>query len=193
MRESEDELSGSSENSVAPAGDGSVLDDPEGVARSVALRRLAAAPQTRAQLDQAMKKKGVPEHVRERVLDRCGEVKLIDDAAFAAAWVESRHAGRGLARRALSHELRQRGVPSGVAERAVEALPAEREEERARELVAKRLASSRGLDPAARNRRLVAMLARKGYPAGLAYRVVREGLESEGVDESSLPPEPLED
>jgi regulatory protein len=193
MRESEDELSGSSENSGTPAGDGCVLDDPEGVARAVALRRLAAAPQTRAQLDQAMKKKGVPEHVRERVLDRFGEVKLIDDAAFAAAWVESRHAGRGLARRALSHELRQRGVPSGVAEQAVEALPAEREEERARELVAKRLASSRGLAPAARNRRLVAMLARKGYPAGLAYRVVREGLESEGVDGSSLPPEPLED
>lgn len=167
--------------------------DPESVARSVVLRKLTAAPQTRAQLDQAMSKKGVPDDVRERVLDRFSEVNLIDDAAFAAAWVESRHAGRGLARRALDHELRQRGVDPAVADHAVKALPVEQEEETARELVAKRLAGTRRLDPAARTRRLLGMLGRKGYPPRLAYRVVREALEAEGVDESSLPAEPLEE
>ncbi|WP_166351543.1 regulatory protein RecX [Phytoactinopolyspora limicola] len=164
-------------------------DDPESVARSVALQRLSAAPQTRAQLDRAMAGKGVPEDVRARVLDRFSDVNLIDDAAFAAAWVESRHAGRGLARRALGHELRQRGVEAHVAAEALAALPAEREEEMARELVVKRLGGTRGLDPAVRSRRLIGMLGRKGYPAGLAYRVVREMLEAEGADTAVLPDE----
>jgi regulatory protein len=33
------------------------------------------------------------------------------------------------------------------------------------------------------------MLARKGYPAGLSFRVVREALEREGVGEAELPSE----
>lgn len=163
--------------------------DPESVARSIALRRLSGAPQTRAQLDDAMRRKGVSDDVRERVLDRFGEVGLIDDAMFARAWVESRHAGRGLARRALAHELRRRGVDSNLVDEAVAELPPDREEATARELVARRLPGTRGLQPAARTRRLVGMLARKGYSAGVATRIVREALEAEGVDESDLPPD----
>ncbi|HEX2361462.1 MAG TPA: regulatory protein RecX [Jiangellaceae bacterium] len=164
--------------------------DPESVARTIALRRLAAAPQTRAQLDDAMRKRGVPDEVRDRVLDRFGEVGLIDDAMFAQAWVESRHAGRGLAKRALAFELRRRGVEPAVVDHAVSALQSEREEQTARALVAAKLASTRGLEPAARTRRLAGMLARRGYPAGLAFRVVREALATEGVAEEHLPEEP---
>lgn len=175
---------------------GSELDpeaDPESLARSIVLQRLSTAPQTRAQLDAAMARKDVPDDVRAHVLDRFTEVGLVDDAAFAQAWVGSRHNGRGLAKRALGHELRQRGVDPQLIDEAVEALPAEQEEEMARALVARRLPSTRRLDPAARTRRLAAMLARKGYPSGLAYRVVREALSSEGVDENELPPEGHDD
>lgn len=163
--------------------------DPETVARAIALRRLSAAPQTRAQLDDAMRRRGVPDDVRDRVLDRFGEVGLIDDAMFARMWVESRHAGRGLAKRALAHELRQRGVDSALTDQAVADLTAEQEEATARALVVRRLATTRGMDPAKRARRLAGMLARKGYPAGLAFRLVREGLAAEGVDEGGLPDE----
>jgi regulatory protein len=172
--------------------DSGVDTDPESMARAIVLRKLSAAPQTRAQLDRTLAKKGVPEDVRNRVLDRFSEVNLIDDAAYAAAWVESRHTGRGLARRALGHELRQRGVDQDVVDHAVRSLPAEQEEAMARELVEKRLPGTRRLDAAARTRRLLGMLARKGYPPGLAYRVVRDALEAEGVDESELPSELLE-
>lgn len=151
------------------------------------------APQSRAQLDEAMVKKGVPEEVRERVLDRFTEVGLIDDVAFAQAWVESRHAHRGLARRALAHELQRRGVDAEIADAAVEALPAQREEETARALVARRLAGTRTLDPVTRTRRLAAMLARKGYPSGLSYRVIREALASEDVDAGQLLPDTDDD
>ncbi|MBO0809356.1 MAG: hypothetical protein J2P32_13750, partial [Actinobacteria bacterium] len=49
----------------------------------------------------------------------------------------------------------------------------------ARRLVARRLPATRGRPLPARVRHLVGMLARKGYPAGLAYQVVREALAQE--------------
>jgi regulatory protein len=160
--------------------------DPEAVAREICLRLLTAAPRTRAQLAEALRRRDVPEDVAEGVLGRFTDVGLIDDEAFARAWVESRHTGRGLARRALAAELRRRGVADETVNDAVAALDPGAEETAARELVAKRLAATRGYDPARRMRRLVGMLARKGYPPGLAYRVVKEALEGEGADLEDL-------
>jgi regulatory protein len=156
--------------------------DPEAVARQICLRMLTAAPRTRAQLATALQRRGVPEEAATAVLARFAEVKLIDDAMFARAWVESRHHGRGLARRALAAELRQRGVAQDEISAAVEDLDPEEELATARELVARRLAGSAGMEPAARMRRLVGVLARKGYGPGLAYRVVKEALEHEADD-----------
>ncbi|GAB1816930.1 hypothetical protein HerbRD11066_00940 [Herbidospora sp. RD11066] len=118
----------------------------------------------------------------ERVLERYSEVGLIDDQAFAAAWVSSRHHGRGLARRALAQELRHRGVEEETVKEAVEQLDPDEEVETARRLVERKLRSTRGADPRARTRKLVGMLARKGYSAGLAFRIVREALEAEGEE-----------
>ena len=99
-------------------------------------------------------------------------------------------AGRGLAKRALAFELRRRGVEPSVVDQAVSALPAEQEEQTARALVAAKLASTRMLDPTARTRRLAGMLARKGYPPGLAFRVVRDALAEEGIADDQLPETP---
>jgi regulatory protein len=161
--------------------------DPESVAREICLRLLASAPRTRAQLVDALRRKEIPDDVAERVLGRFSDVGLIDDAAFAQAWVQSRHLGRGLARRALAAELRRRGVAEDTVDEAVQTLDPDQEERTARELVARRLAGTRGLDPARRMRRLVGVLARKGYPPGLAYRVVKEALADEGADVDDLP------
>jgi len=159
--------------------------DPEQVARAICLRQLTLGPRTKAQLARAMARRNVPQHVADSVLERLEDVGLVDDAAFAAAWVDSRHAGRGLGRRALAHELRQRGIPDSVAHSVLGQLDPERELAAARRLVASRLAATQGLDPAARARRLGGLLARKGYPAGLAYRVIREALGAEGLDDPS--------
>ncbi|PZF79773.1 RecX family transcriptional regulator [Jiangella anatolica] len=140
-----------------------------------------------------MARKGVPEEVRDGVLDRFADVGLVDDAAYAKAWVESRHSGRGLARRALGYELRKRGVEPAVAHDAVQSVDPEQEAATARALVDARLPSTRRLDPVARTRRLTGLLARKGYPPGLAFRVVREALESDGVDGMDLPDDFLAD
>ncbi|UED86965.1 recombination regulator RecX [Streptomyces profundus] len=154
--------------------------DPVQRARSICLGLLAGTPRTRRQLADALRRREIPEEAIAEVLDRFEEVGLIDDALFAEAWVESRHHGRGLARRALARELRTKGVAPAVIDQAVDQLDPEREEETARALVARRLQATRGLPSAKRMRRLVGMLARKGYAEGLALRLVREALEAEG-------------
>ncbi|MFI7275830.1 recombination regulator RecX [Streptomyces sp. NPDC049879] len=156
--------------------------DPVERARAICLRLLTGSPRTRRQLAEALRAKDVPEDAVAVVLDRLEEVGLIDDAAFADAWVESRHHGRGLARRALAQELRGKGVAPAVVEEAVGQLDSEREEATARALVDRKLRATRGLDREKRMRRLVGMLARKGYSQGLALRVVRRALEEEGED-----------
>lgn len=160
--------------------------DPAERARAICLRLLTGTPRTRKQLADALRKREIPEDVAEEVLSRFEEVGLIDDGAFADAWVESRHHGRGLARRALARELRTKGVDSALIDEAVGQLDSEQEEATARELVARKLRSTRGLDRDKRLRRLAGMLARKGYSEGLALRIVRQALEEEGEDTEFL-------
>jgi regulatory protein len=150
--------------------------DPHAVARTICLRLLTVRARTRAELATALAKKGVPDDVAADVLDRFSELRFIDDEAFAAAWVQSRHAGRGLGRRALTHELRKRGVADDVAKQAVAQLDEGDEMARARELVRRRLAGMAGVPAAAKLRRLTGMLARKGYSGGVALTVVREAI-----------------
>ncbi|MFJ6887732.1 recombination regulator RecX [Streptomyces californicus] len=160
--------------------------DPVEQARGICLRLLTGTPRTRKQLADALRKREIPDEAAEEVLSRFEDVGLIDDAAFAGTWVESRHHGRGLARRALVRELRTKGVDSAVIDEAVGQLDADQEEETARELVARKLRSTRGLDRDKRLRRLAGMLARKGYGEGMALRVVRQALEEEGEDTEGL-------
>ena len=150
--------------------------DPESVARTIALTMLERQPRTRAELARGMARRGVPEDAATAVLDRFTEVGLVDDEAFAQAWVDSRHAGKGLGRRALSAELRRRGVDDETAKEAVAAVTPEDEEQVARTLVERKLRSMTSVPHEARLRRLAGMLARKGFDPGLALRVVRDVL-----------------
>ena len=54
------------------------------MARTIVLRKLTAAPRTRAQLADDLRRRATcPDEVAEQVLDRFTEVGLIDDPAFA--------------------------------------------------------------------------------------------------------------
>ncbi|MGX1477935.1 UNVERIFIED_CONTAM: regulatory protein [Streptomyces canus] len=160
--------------------------DPVERARAICLRLLTGTPRTRKQLADALRKREIPDDAAEEVLSRFEEVGLINDSAFADAWVESRHHGRGLARRALAQELRTKGVDSTLIDAAVSQLDSEQEEATARELVDRKLRATRGLDRDKRLRRLAGMLARKGYSEGMALRVVRQALEEEGEETEFL-------
>ncbi|MDN6490877.1 MAG: recombination regulator RecX [Yaniella sp.] len=154
-------------------------------ARNIVLRQLSAAPKTRHQLAEKLMQRELPEDIIDQVLDRFEEVQLIDDAAFADSWVRSRHFSKGLARRALSMELRKRGVDEHEAEIALEQVSDDDEWNKANELVARKLSRTAvpsSTDPKDRKqrdrmvRRLVGMLSRKGYPPGMAFSVVKDVL-----------------
>ena len=150
--------------------------DPEAIARSICLQLLAAAPRTRAELALALSRRRVPGPAADAVLSRLAEVGLVDDQAFASAWVRSRHVGRGLARRALGAELRRKGVDAAIVDAALREVDAGDEEAAARGLVVRRLPTTTGLSREVRTRRLAGMLARRGYPPAMAVRVVRSVL-----------------
>lgn len=152
--------------------------DPHDVARQIVLRQLTMAPRTRQQLADKLRQKGCDDDVAAVVLNRMEELGLVDDAAYARMLVRSRQESKGLASRALSQELRRKGVPDELIESALADVEPDSERGRARELVDKRLRTMRGLDKAVLTRRLAGFLARKGYESAVAFQVIREALDA---------------
>jgi regulatory protein len=152
-------------------------------ARETVLRMLTAAPKSRAELEQSLARKGFPEHVVLPILDRFEEVGLVDDAQYAEMIVRTRHAERGLSRRAISTELRRRGIDTETSATALEQVDDDSEAEAARALARSRLARTRGLERDVRVRRVVGALARKGYSPSVAFEIVQRELDAERADE----------
>ncbi|NLG22733.1 MAG: regulatory protein RecX [Actinomycetales bacterium] len=151
--------------------------DPHEVARQIALRQLTMAPRSRKQLEDKLRQRGCDDDVARTVLDRLTEVGLVDDEAYARMLVRSRQETRGLAPRALTQELRRKGVADEIIEGALGDVDPDDDADRARQLVEKRLRTMRGLDRQVQTRRLAGFLARKGYDSSLAFRVIREALD----------------
>lgn len=146
------------------------------------LRLLTARARTRAELAGQLTKRGYPDDVSAGVLDRLADVGLINDEDFAEQWVRSRrvHAGKG--KRALAAELRTKGVDDEVIADALADIDADAERTRAEQLVGDKLRRERLTDEADDvkvARRLVGMLARRGYNQSMALDVVKVALASE--------------
>ena len=127
-------------------------------------------------LADTLRERGCHDDVAAAVLDRLGEVGLINDKAQAAALAQSQQTRRGLARRAIAHELRGKGFDDDVIRDQLDAIDDESERDRARTLVDKKLRTMHGLDATVQARRLAGMLARKGYASSIAWSVIREAI-----------------
>jgi regulatory protein len=145
-------------------------------AREIALRRLSVRARSRKELAQDLKDRDVPAEAAAAVLDRFAELGLINDAAFAEEWVESRGHRSGAGR--LRQELRVKGVAD---EHVAEATAGRDEADLtiAREIAARKAASMKGLDAVVRQRRLNAFLARRGFSSAVIRRVMGEVLNAE--------------
>lgn len=167
-------------------------EDPYERARSIVLRQLTGAARSRRQLADKLAEKQIPADVAAAVLDRFEEVRLIDDAEFARMWVRSRSRTRSLARGALRRELSEKGITGDLADEALAEIDDDDEYQAAVELARRRLPARIDLTDRdqkdRQTRRLVSMLARRGYPPGLAYRAVGEAIgdELEGADEAGF-------
>lgn len=149
-------------------------------ARALCLRLLTARARTRAELEAQLAKRGYPDDVSARVLDRLAHVGLVDDADFAEQWVRSRRLNAGKGKRALAAELRNKGVDNEVISAALAGIDAGAERQRAEQMVRDKLRrETLAGDDAKVVRRLVGMLARRGYHQSMAFDVVSVELASE--------------
>ncbi|BBY43076.1 recombination regulator RecX [Mycolicibacterium celeriflavum] len=151
-------------------------------ARDVCLRLLTVRARTRAELEGQLAKRGYPDDVSTRVLDRLEQVGLINDADFAEQWVRSRRVSAGKGRRALIAELRTKGVDNDIIEATLADDEPGAERARAERLVADKLRREKldhDADDVKVTRRLVGMLARRGYGQKLAFDVVKVALANE--------------
>jgi regulatory protein len=164
--------------SAPAAGPDDVEADPEGVARTVVLRKLAAQARTRHELATALASRDVPEDVADAVLDRMEAVGLVDDEAFARDWVESRQQRRHLSRSALRRELQTKGVDRDQIDAAVAGVETEDEMTAALALATKKLRSVQGLERDVQYRRLAGALARRGFSGGVASAVLSQVLDA---------------
>ncbi|WP_247828671.1 regulatory protein RecX [Arthrobacter antioxidans] len=165
---------------TAPDGDDAPVRSDEqwtSLARSVLLRQLSLGARSRHQLDRKLAEREVPPPIAAALLDRFEEVQLIDDAEFARMWVRTRTAAKSLSRSSLRRELADKGIDAELAEDALLQLSDEDEDGQAREVVRRKLRRSADLsDRAVREkevRRLVGVLARKGYSPGTAFSIVK--------------------
>ena len=142
-------------------------------ARDVVLRRLDRSPAPRAALADLLARKEVAPDIAEEVLDRLESVGLVDDAAYAAALARTRFAEKGAARRAIAEELRRKGLGEDDIRAALGQIDSDDEATAALALARKKLAATRGLEPAVRRRRALALLPRTAYPREAAPRAPR--------------------
>jgi regulatory protein len=99
----------------------------------------------------------------------------LDDEAFARHWVAAR-ASRGYGPARLRAELRARGIDTALIEAALTGVGDDGDLERARAVARRRLPALQRDDRARTAARLRDHLLRRGYPASVVARVVRECL-----------------
>lgn len=153
-------------------------------AKDIILYALSMSPKTRKQLEDKLKEKNIPEPAAKEALDKMAEVGLIDDAQFAKSWVYSRHTYKGLSAMAIKRELKLKGVDEEIINESLETIGYDAEWEKALEMVARKAKSTKHLEKQVRVRRLVGMLARKGYSGNIAFNAVKEILNNEETDDN---------
>jgi regulatory protein len=157
----------------------------ESALRERCLKLLAQQPRTRAELERSLGRAGAPDEMVGEVLDRLTGVGLIDDVAYAQAYVRTGIAVRRRGTRSLRAELRGRGVAPEVIEMAAAKVDDEAERATALALATRRAAGLSRLAPDARRRRVTALLLRRGFSGALVSSVLAEVLAAAGDEYES--------
>ncbi len=148
--------------------------DQNQIAKQVLLRRLSNAPRTRKELAQDLKKKKIEEDVAQVALDRFEELGLINDRTFSENFVSTTHERRKLGKKALKQQLRSKGVSEEIASQAISQISEDDEFKAALALALKKIRSIQQDDPQSQIRKIVGLLARKGYSPSLSFQVAKE-------------------
>ena len=161
--------------------------DPYTRAKTIVYNQLAYSAKTRGQLRKKLQAEGFDAELIDPLLDKFEAAKLIDDAEYAQSFVAQKSRTKKLSRAALRRELAERGVRGEEAENALAQRTDEQEREDAAELVRKKLRPGMDLSDRAEKdkvtRRLLGMLARRGYSSSVSMSVIREELAAYGAED----------
>lgn len=147
------------------------------------LRRLTAAARSEHDLRTKLRERGYEDGVIDAVLGRLRRAGYVDDAEYAQMWVRSRSRSKALTAPVLRQELRRKGIDETLIDEAVAQTDPESEDDRARELLVRKLPSQvppPGPERDRLKRRLGGILARKGYGGSRVW-----GLVDEVIDQSA--------
>lgn len=135
-------------------------DDVREGAYHQALKFLGARTRSEAEIQQHLRRHKVAADVIEHTLARLRASRLADDGQFARVWVENRTTFRPRSRRALSWELRRKGIAREISESALAGLD---EDALAHEAGLKRAARLVDLGWEDFRAKLTGFLARRGF------------------------------
>lgn len=160
-----------------------LLEEQKASIRRRALLLLDQRARSRAELQRRLRDLDFDPEIVDEVLADLERVNLIDDELFAREWVRQRHQVRGKSRRHLDRELQEKGVAPALRTAALEQIEPEDEADTARTLAEKKARSIRQA-PADRKeydkylRRIVGVLARRGYSEGLSFHIAKTALDN---------------
>lgn len=149
--------------------------------RNRALRLLDQRARSRSELTTRLLDAELPQAIVHDVVQDLERSGLVNDTEFAYEWVRQRHARRGKSSRVLDRELQEKGIDAETRAMALEQISAADEDAMARELARKKARSVRH-QPADRAeydkvlRRVVGVLARRGFSEGASLRMAKEAL-----------------
>lgn len=133
-------------------------------------------PRSEKEVKDYFRRKKVHESLHQELFDRLKKLELIDDAKFAAWWVEQRQAFSPKAKRILNFELRIKGIKQEIINKVLGEEKID-EEKIARQLLAKKGYKWQGLGSRLRRQKMGQYLAGKGFSWGAIEKVVGEVLE----------------
>jgi regulatory protein len=134
-----------------------------------AMLLLSYRARSEQEIRQNLDRHKIPAEVIEQTLERLRGDGLADDNLFARAWVENRNTFRPRSRRALTMELRQKGLDEETVHSAVDGVD---ENALAYESAVKRAGRFKDLNWSGFRRKLSEYLARRGFPYSVIAPVV---------------------
>jgi regulatory protein len=175
------------------------VDDPV-VVLEAAARFLEARSRSVIEVRRRLTSAGYRVELVDGAIERLTELGMLDDEAFARAWVESRDRARPRGERAIREELRLKGIDRAtmdvvLAERrdaaaatdadgAGDEPPVGAERDAADRLLAKNArALARVADPRQRRQRAYALLARNGFDPETCREAAAAWMEADSVEE----------
>ena len=145
------------------------VDDAREVAYQRALQILNIRPRSASEIRRKLNKHGTDEDIIEDVENRLQENGFIDDARFAQLWVENRSEFRPRGKRALSYELKQRGIDTQIINQALEDID---EDELAYRAARAHYHKVKNLEWKEYRKKMFGFLSRRGFSYGVCKPIV---------------------